>query len=658
LLALLSSTAVLAQPRAPYGDLTQLSIEDLLEIEVTSVSRKEESLFQTASAVYVITQEDIRRSGATRLPELLRLAPGVQVARIDSNKSAVTVRGFAGRFSNKLLVLIDGRTIYTPLFSGVYWEDYEPLLDDIERIEVIRGPGSTMWGANAVNGVINIITKRAADTRGGRLTTTAGNHESGAGSLRYGASISPRAHYRVYSSYFDRNHLFEPDGQPASDDWRALQGGFRLDWDATAKDSFSFYGNLYDAATGTKSSQALLDPPFREDVERKATVGRGDALVQWTRKVSPDEQVSAQFSYEHSDRDQGNFAQHRNTTDLDFQYRRRLGGRHDFVGGGAFRLTTDELSNNFSVSWAQPTRTDSKWSGFLHDEITLSPGRLRLALGSKFEHNGYSGFEWQPTAKLAWTPTPDHTAWLSVARAVRTPSRVDHDIRIVAAAFPTGRGLSVLQLTGSSEFESEKLVAYEAGYRTRVSARLSFDLAAFYNDYDDLVTREAGAPFFRTEPRGHFVMPLVWDNLGYGETYGAEAAATWVLTDRWKLNGGYSWLEMQLHTEPSSTDTSLPVREGESPAHQFHVRSYADLGSRFTFDSALYAVSSLTAGEIPAYARVDVRLGWQATETLELDFTTQNLFDARHAEFLSNDEGIRSVMEVGRSVFGRLIWRF
>jgi iron complex outermembrane receptor protein len=650
------ATAVWAQQPSP--DLTETSLEDLMNIEVTSVSKKEEKLFQTAAAIYVITPEDIRRSSATSIPELLRMVPGLNVARIDANKWAITARGFNGRFANKLLVMIDGRSVYTPLFSGVYWDVQDVLLEDVERIEVIRGPGATLWGANAVNGVINIITKPARETQGGLLTAGAGTEERGFGALRYGGPLGRQAHYRFYAKYFNRDNSIDTSGHRAADQWDMLRGGFRLDWKASPKDSLTFQGDIYQGDVEGVASMASLTPPFNRSFNEQVSVSGGNLLGRWSRIFSDRSDLTLQLYYDRTSR-AVRLGEVRQTFDLDLQHHLALGRRHDLRWGFGHRVTSDEVSGNFTVSLDPQSRTDHLFSAFAQDELKLVRDRLRLALGTKVEHNRYTGFEVQPNLRLLWTPHEQHAWWASVSRAARTPSRVDDGFRINAAAFPGAGGMiNLLSIFGNRDFKSEYLLAYETGYRAQPSKRLSLDLAAFYNVYRHLETIESGRPFLESSPAPpHLVIPLRFDNRMRGETYGLEAAAHWQATSHWKLSGSYSWLRLQLHREATSNDPEAETEEGHSPRHQFHLRSYLKLPRNFEFDTSLSRISRLATLEVPGYTRLDARLGWRLKERLELSLGLQNLLDARHREY-GRTEDRTDAMQIKRSIYGKVTWRF
>jgi len=642
------------QPRRPE-DLTAISLEELMDIEVTSVSKKEQQLSRAAAAIYVITQEDIRRSGVTSIPGALRMAPGLQVARIDASKWAITARGFNGRFSNKLLVLIDGRSVYSPLFSGVYWDVQDTLLEDVDRIEVIRGPGATMWGANAVNGVINIITKSAAQTQGGLLSAGGGSEERGFGGLRYGGRLGGNAHYRFYSKYFNRNGLRNGPGESVSDQWDILRGGFRMDMSLSRRDSLTLQGDLYHGREAQRVDSATLSPPFLRTFRDQHKPAGGNVLGRWVHSYEGSE-TALQVYYDRTLREDSLLGQVLGTFDVDFQQDKAVANRHELMWGFGYRLTDAALKNQFSFQFEPDRRRDSLFSAFLQDDIGLIEERLRLTLGSKFEHNPFSGFEVQPTVRLAWLAHPRHTAWLAISRAVRTPSPGDQNVRINATVWPGAKGVAnLLSLLGNRDFRSEDLLAYELGYRVQATERVAVDVASFYHSYDELRSFRAGVPYLESTPAPlHVVVPGYFENNTAAESHGLEVAATWRPSERWKWSAGYTGLALRLRRRPGDLD--MTMLEGDSPAHQVNVRSYADLTRTVQFDAVLYYVGTLPRLHVPAYTRVDARLGWRPRPDLELSLSLQNLLNDRHAEFLPEGASRRS--EIGRSVYGKITWGF
>ncbi len=659
--SLLVSLTAIAQTQKPTPDLAETSLETLMNIEVTSASKKQEKLSQTAAAIYVITQEDIRRSGATSIPELLRMVPGSDVAHIDANKWAISARGLNEQFADKMLVLIDGRTVYTPLFSGVYWDVQDTLLEDIDRIEVIRGPGATLWGANAVNGVINIITKQAKDTQGSLLTSGGGNQERGFGAVRYGGKLGDRGHYRFFAKYFNRDAFARSSGDNAVDGWNILREGFRTDWKVTDQDSLTIQGDFYNGSAGVEvPGVASLSPPTTGSLDDRTHLVGGNLLGRWHRAFSDRSDTTLQMYYDRADRRDILLGEVRHTIDLDFGHHLAVGNRHDILWGLGYRFTGDQTTGSLTFSFNPSSRSDNLYSTFAQDEINLVPARLRLTLGTKLEHNNYSGLEIQPNIRLLWTPHPHHAIWAAVSRAVETPSREEANARINKAAFVRADGTTrLVSEFGNPGLPAEAVLANEFGYRAQLSRRISLDLATFYNVYANLHTDERGVSFFEdSPPPSHRVLPIFLANNMHGETHGMEIAPKWNVTGRWTLSSGYTQLQMRLHVEPSSTDSSLPEEvAGSSPRHQLHLRSYLNLPHGLEFDTAVYYVSRLSNFGVPAYTRLDCRLGWRPMESVEISIAGQNLLDKQHPEFGSTRQ-FANATQVKRSIYGKLTWRF
>ena len=655
---LLVSTLCMAGPKKASRDLNEISLEDLMNVEVTSVSKKEQKLSQTAAAIHVITQEDIRRSGLTSIPELLRRVPGLHVARIDSNKWAISARGFNSRFANKMLVLIDGRSVYTPLFSGVFWDVQDVLLEDVERIEVIRGPGATLWGANAVNGVVNIITKRAEDTQGGLLAGGFGNEEQGFGGVRYGGKIGANGHYRVYGKHFSRSGSVDSMGNPEADSWDTSRGGTRVDWNLSPQDSLTVQGDIYRGRVNQTTQPHVFFPPYTQEVTSQTPVSGGNVLSRWNHSISAQSNLTVQMYYDRTNRDDIIIKEQRDTVDFDFQHQVAIGRRHDFIWGGGYRLASDNIGNRAMVSLNPPSRRDGLFSSFAQDEIKLIPEQLYLTLGSKFEHNDYTGFEIQPNALLRWHPRPRQTLWTAISRAVRTPSRADHDSRVVSSVLPGPGGLPIVSVAmGNQNFVSETLRAHEMGYRWEAPSRFSVDIATFFNVYDKIQSFEPKEPKVVVEPPMVYLqVPIQFDNMVFGETFGLEATANWQVTPRWRLVAGYAWLNAEFHKRPGSLDRVTSEAEDDSPRHQFQVHSYLKLWNRLELDNSFYRLGAVEDKTIPGYNRLDARLGWRFTESLDLSVGAQNLLDPHHAE--SGRLFWERTTEMKRSAYLKFTWHF
>jgi iron complex outermembrane receptor protein len=654
MLAALSAQATTPDSTLP-DDLTGMSMEALMNIEVTSVAKKPQLQSDAAAAIFVITNDDLRRWGVTNIPEALRRVPGIDVARIDASKWAITSRGFNSRFANKLLVLVDGRSVYTPLFAGVYWDSRDVVLQDVERIEVIRGPGGTLWGANAVNGVINIITKSSADTQGDMVAVTAGKEVRGIGVARHGGKLKNGVDYRVYAKYSDYDEGYSSDG--AHDDWRTGQLGFRSDWMQTDRDRITLQGDYYRGKAGQEidiATGAAGPPPTTviRAVDDTETDG-GNLLFRWSRILDRSSDFALQIYYDHVGVDGKVLYEDRDTLDIDFQHRFRWQQAHDVVWGFDYRFTHDNTDNNPTFELDPSSRSVNLYSVFIQDEISLRDN-LHLTLGTKLEHNDYSGIEYQPSARLAWGLSASQTLWGAVSRAVRTPARGEDDVvlRLVppAAADP---GIPVYA-EGSDGYDAENLVAYELGYRLNHRNVWSVDVAVFYNDYDKLRTLD---PVPDPGPPPSVRFPF--DNNMSGETYGAELASQWQVRPGWRLNASYSWLDMKLRLHNNSTDTLSKSSEDASPTSKAAIWSAVDFGHNLQFDAALRYVGDIEVNgiDIDSYVEADLRLGWEARPGLELSIIGQNLLDNHHPEFLPDFINTRPT-EVERSIYGRVSWNF
>lgn len=634
-----------------------------MEIEVTSVSRTSEPAHHAPAAVHVITGDDIRRSGVTSIAEALRLAPGVQVGRITANQWAISIRGFNDVFATKLLVLMDGRSVYTPTFSGTYWDVQDTLLEDIDRIEVIRGPGATMWGSNAVNGVVNIITKSAKDTRGGLVTAAAGNEDNALAAVRYGTKVGQRDLYiRGYLSYSDRDDQALSHGRDAFDEWRMARGGVRLDWDLSADDALVVDGGLYAGQVGEGVPTPMLAPPYQRRRLYDSDVRGGHLLSRWTRTLSEKSDIQLQLYYDRTDREKSGLGEARDTLDVDFDYNFSIGDRHHVVCGAGYRVTRDDFDNTFVLTFDPAQRTSHLVSAFAQDEITLLKDRLFLSLGTKLEHNDFTGLEVQPGARLTWTPHKQHTVWASVARAVRTPSRGSDDLRINAVVLPPGTlgpgsPLAIIRADGDKDVRSEELLAWELGYRAQPHSRVSFDLAGFYNHYDHAGSNEPADPFLEATPApAHMVFSTIRGNKQAAGSYGGEAVVTGQLQSWWRVQAQYSYLHM--HIESHSLNPT-PVRRhgGVDPRNQFALRSMMTLPHNVELDVGLRYVDSLFALDVPHYLEGDVRVGWRPLKRLDLSLIGRNLFDSQHPEFRQS-QGETLETETQRSFMLKATWKF
>jgi iron complex outermembrane recepter protein len=659
----LVAICVLALPawtQQNLADLSDKSLEDLMNIKVTSVSKKEQKLSRAASAIFVINGEDIARSGATNIPDLLRMVPGLDVAQIDSNTWAVSARGLNGRFSNEMLVLVDGRNVYTPTFGGVFWDVLGLPLEDIERIEVIRGPGGTIWGANAVNGVINIITRKARDTRGGVLVAGGGNLDQGMGMAQYGGGIGKNTDYRVFTKYFNQDHMPGLSRRAGGDGWHLLQGGFRMDSSLSPKDTLTVDGDLY---TGEEGDPVTFLPavtsPITLDADRSVNLSGGFLQSSWSHAFSAHSDTTLQISFNRYKRED-DLREDRKTFDIDFQHHFAWGARQDIVWGASYRNTDSDTDGDLSVS-LRPANVDMQlFSLFIQDEIVLVPEKLYFTIGTKLDHNYYTGLNILPSARVAWTAGTRNMFWAAISRADRTPAETDTGIRQNFGGFVGAGGTPTLAaLVGNPHFDDEGLTAYEVGYRTTVLRQLSIDFAAYYNDYDRQQTVEPATPFFETSPApSHLVLPVTYQNLMHGETHGFEMGVNWKATNHWTLSPGYAFEKIHMHLDSTSVDTgSVLDAEGGSPTHGAQFRSHVDLLRGIGWDASAYFVDRLRSGAIPSYTRLDTGLNWRFTEGLSMSLVGQNLAKDRHLEFVDDTGSLRSTL-VKRSVYTKFTWHF
>jgi iron complex outermembrane receptor protein len=651
------SFAALQQDQANGEPLKQLSLADLGNVEVTTASKEPEEVWKTPAAVFVITQDAIRRSGATSIPEVLRLAPGVEVAQVDSDHWSVGIRGFGAVLASKLLVLIDGRSVYTPLFAGVYWQAQATPLEDIERIEVIRGPGGTIWGANAVDGIIDIITKSAKDTHGALASLGGGNVDQGTSGFRYGDAKGRGFNYRVYGMGFDRGGEFHTVGTNF-DEWRMGQAGFRTDWDAGTRDTFTFQGDIYNEGAGEATTYALYSSPSQVNAYGTADLTGGNILGRWKRVLNEGSDFQLQAYFDRTNHFEPEFGETRDTFDVDFLDHLTLPGQQNFLWGLGARVSPANLIQLVpSIDFLPQHQTDLIYSGFVQDEIAFFNRRLSVTVGTKLEHNNYTGFEVQPSGRLLWNRTARESLWGSVTRAVRTPSRLDTDVELTDYA-GTSSGLPVyLRVNGNPQFQSEKLIAYETGYRRLVTPHCYVDVALFYNDYNDLYSFQVGAPFLEASlAPAHAVIPLLTSNGIQGNTKGFEVSPDWKPVNGWELRASYSYLDIELKNKASSNDpTSVAGYEGSSPRHQVVIQSFVNLPKKMEFDETYRYVSAMPAQTVASYQTTDTRFGWHINSELELSVGGQNLLQPHFAQFGGDPGG---PVEVKRSAYAKLVWRF
>jgi iron complex outermembrane receptor protein len=621
-------------PTEPVS-FADMSLEELGSIRITSVSKKPERLGDAAGSVFVITAEDIRRSGATSLPEALRLAPNLHVARSSGSGYAISARGSNGSTTsapNKLLVLIDGRSVYTPLFSGVFWDVQEVMLEDVERIEVSSGPGGTLWGINAVNGVINVITRSTESTRGGLLAAHAGDRLAGA-TFRYGGTAGTGGHYRVYGKYSEHDRLSVANGSAADDAWHKTQAGFRADWERP-NEQFMVQGNAYGARIGQPEpgSISIADT----DLELGTIEASGINLtVRWEHRLDNGSRFSLQAYYDRTERTiPPTLDETLDIVDLQFQHSPLPTGTHALTWGADYRHGRDRVKNTSSVFAFLPGYVDQDWGSlFAQDEMTLRED-LRLTLGARLERNPYSGAEILPNARLAWKLAPQHLLWTALSRTVRGPSRLDADAHIPRAA--------PFVLEGGPEVRSEIARVVELGYRGQPVPDLSWSVTAFHTDYDDLRSVEIA-------PSG---TSLVFANEMEGETSGVEMWGSYQALPGWRLSAGYTAMNDRLRLKPGSNDIGGPTAVGKNPAHTWQLRSALTIAANRELDIAVRHVAALSSPDVPAYTAVDARFGWRLRSNLELSLAGMNLLDADHGEY----GPIETRSRIPRTVFLQLLW--
>nr|WP_321466198.1 TonB-dependent receptor [uncultured Desulfobulbus sp.] len=639
-----------------------LDITQLMNITVTSVAKRDQRLADAPAAVFVITQEDIRRSGVTNIADALAMAPGIQVAQISASKWSVSSRGFAGYTSNKLLVLIDGRSVYSPAYSGVFWDAQNVMLEDIDRIEVVRGPGGTLWGANAVNGVINILTKKAQETEGGLVRTSLGAEGALSTAGRYGGKISENTFARFYASYdkFGGERLSSSETD-SNDDWQRKQTGFRMDGQPGSASTWTLQGDLYQNEgnqwvypyyTSASATPVWLD----DDWDSKG----GNILGRWRQEFSGDQALTFKAYYDYNKRSDAVYNLEFKTLDLDLQYEARPGQRQILTMGAGYRSIHGKFDETYQVSL--PGRSDNLYSAFFQDEINLVADRLWLTLGTKYEHNDYTGSEWQPNAKLLWKPKENHSLWASAARAVRTPSIVEQYGRVLMGRyqlFPTA--ITDLNFVGNEDFDSEIVNAYEFGYRWQATKKLSFDLALFYNDYDEIYTISPDYSGFPLAINNYFV------NAQSGDGKGFELAVDWQAASWLSFALAYAYLETDLTTEAwVGTQAGSDWVAKSAPQNQVSLRSSIALAEDWRLNLWLRYVDQISCRnsanllgdpvKIDDYVVFNANIIWTPSKNMEFMLAGQNLTDSGQLRYLSEYQ--TPATEVERMVYGKFTWRF
>lgn len=657
-----------ADPQPPAqgpSSLKNLTLEQLSSIEVTSPSREPTPQFRSPVAIFIITGDDIRRSGVTTIPDALRLAPGVEVARIDSSKWSIGIRGFGTRLSRDVLVLIDGRTVYTPLFAGTYWEVQDTLLEDVDRIEVIRGPGGTIWGPNAVNGVINIITKNSKDTQGTFASAGGGNFEQGFANFRYGGDDGNGLTYRGYFKGFNRGpeHHFDGDN---FDGWWGVQAGFRMDWTSGPRDEFTVSGDAYKQQDGERVSFTTYVPPLTENLDGTALLSGADVLFRWKRTISDGNDIQVQAFYDRTNRHEPNLDENRDTVDVDYLQRTKISSRQELIFGAEGRVSDGRFNEIAPGLVFFPFhRADYLVTGFFEDDITLVNDKVLLTAGSKILNTNYTGAGFQPSVRLLWTPNAQNSVWISYTHALRTPSDAEENFYL-SSFLGTPRGLEEFaRFNANKFFAPEMLNAYELGYRTLIAKNLYVDIASFYNHYHDIFSEDVtGAPFVETllpfpvpvQPPAHLLLPAQFRNDIHGYTKGVEVAPEWRPTDFWRLRGSYSFLLMNLaqNAGPGAIGLGTASLTGSSPQHEADIDSSFDIGKNIQLDLVYRYVSALSSQKVPAYSTGDARIAWRFSPHLEFSVAGENLFQPFHLEYVA-DPGLP--VAIVRSVYATLAWR-
>ena len=644
----------------PATGLTDLSLEELMTIKVTTVSKRAENISDAAAAVYVLKAEDIRRSGAASIPEALRMVPGVEVAQLSANMYAVSARGFNGTFANKLLVMIDGRSVYTPLYSGVFWDVQDVLLEDIDRIEVVRGPGATLWGANAVNGVINIITERSDRTKDLYVKAAGGTIDRNAFEARYGFDIGPRSTLRLFARQFSQNQFDDSLGLNSGLRSEIYHGGFRYDTRPDDRHDFTFQGDWYSGESALDYILPTVSIPYQYRYSTVGKVAGGNLLSRWTYDLSANLQSTFQAYFDYTKRDDPVVAETRQTIDLDYQQEWLVTDRFTMLLGLGYRNSTDDLTAT-PVTTASPLEASNYlWSSFVQGDIRMIPRRVTLTLGSKFEHNGYTGFDVQPSIRAMWTPTETNSIWAAVSRAVRTPSRGEREglvwlgvIPPLTLANPTALPMKV-KYVGTTAFQAEDMVAYEIGYRTQPTATLWIDVAAFYNQYHKLISAELGSPYPEDSVTGAWVLPFSPSNSRQAVTKGVEIATDWQPIKPMRIRVAYTHIDASITGAELQGATAITFGSFLTPQNQLSVRSIINPYRNVDLDLWARYVDRIPEQDVPGYVSLDARIGVRINHAVEVGLTGKNLLDDNRLEFRS--EMLGRALWTGRRILGTVTW--
>lgn len=653
-----SLALITTQATASELDFTDIKFDQLMDIEITSVSKKAEKLSEAAAAIYVVTNDEIRRIGATNIPEALRVVPGLDVAQIDPNKWAVSIRGFNGQFANKLLVMVDGRSVYTQTSSGVYWEALNYLMADINRIEVIRGPGATLWGANAVNGVINIITNEASGNDTGSLSIAAGNKYKEA-TLRHDTNISENTQLRAYITHKDQDESNDLSGQDQDNGGKYLQTGFRVDMDNDASQWLTFQGDIYKNDLQQQFSLSSFSSPYNSQIlNGDVEVKGGNINARLGMKTSLDSELNMRISYDYYEHNDIQFNESRDTLNIDIEHQFSPIVNHNIVWGTGYRNSKSEIESTNFFSTTEPSNDTYLWNVFIQDIIDLPAQNMSLTLGVKVEDSNYSDTEIQPNIRLSWLPTEDITLWGAISRAIRTPSQVESDATINISVIPSFPQATLLQIVGNDDFESEKLNAYELGFRWIATPTLSFDIATFYNNYKNLLSYDLSfGPPTILDGEIFNVLPLNLSNDLQGNSFGSELLMTWQVIPEARLRFSYSFLEVDIKDINGSSfnESLISLVVDRSPKHQASLWGGFDLHESVKLDARLYYTAERSSKtttirhEIPSSFDFDLRLGWQASKALTLALVGKNMFHSDKQEFIT--ESPESNSRIERSIF-------
>lgn len=664
--------------------------EGFFNSKVFSLSKKKENAFDSAAAIYVLSSEDIRRSGVNSIPEALRLVPGLQVARANGNAWAISARGMNHQYSSKLLIMIDGRTVYTPIFSGAFWDNQDYVIGDIDRIEVIRGPGGSIWGANAMNGIINIITKSASETKGAYVSQVYGNNDNSITEARFGNKIgsSELDSYRVYAKHVNRDGFYKLNDGTSNNDtstnnhgstrnndgFSGSSAGFKYDIGSIKDNNISIHGDI--AKNNSKNyfqSGAIGGSNGNKDNSS------ANIVVNWNKTFSQKSSISLQgyFYYDNNNIQTTNY--YEKTTDLDFQHFYNFSEQNQFIWGLGYKNVIDKITNKpgytttgdpyFPLSYSPAFRNIETYSAFIQDKIGLIADKLYLTLGSKFEHNDQTGFEYQPNARLTYYPSRNQTVWAAVSRAIRVPTMGEDSLNIKVETFDTDGVTSFGPTTvtqGNPKAQAETVVSYEVGYKVKPTRTTNIDISTYVNQYSRLGTFDAT----NIDPSTGIGTPTA-SNTGRAVTYGFEVDTKWQVLDTWRLEASYDFIKMdiKLNAAANENDPTASLLNSDKlsyfmkavPRNQFRLRSLYDVTSKIEFDNMLYFVDSLPSKTtvekgVPAYIRWDTRLGYLATKNLDLSFGIQNLLDDRHQEFSA--AFFNNKIEVGRTYYVKAVLQF